>query len=615
MLNTRRIYVARVLRSIGRASRWRWLYGVVVWWSVSWRMVGLVGSTWAGSPVTRSPVAVALTRNAKWLVVANQGSGTVSCIDADRLRVVGEAAVGDHPTAVAAGRQPDDVWVACRDSGEIVQLRAGAERLDVLRRVRVGFHPWGVAVARRAGELWVTQRASGSVAVIDLAEPDRVEQVEVGPWPEHIVVSPDESRLAVTLAAGKGIALIDRAARRVTRRSFRAYNLGQPLFSRDGREVVVSWMVYRANPITADNIRRGWVWGSRIGRIGVAPDFDRQVLTLDERGRAVADPWGAAWCGPGQGLVITASGTHELLWLAESDRLPWLDYRGSDHMPAGLIRDRGRFRRIALGGRPMGVVYDASRRRLAVANYLLDQLQILAVPTFEPAAAIDLGRPSGPTSARRGEAIFFDARRSLDQWYSCHTCHREGGTNAVIVDTFNDHTSRTYKTITPLYHVRRTGPWTWLGWQHDLRQAMVKSLTSTMLGPDPTDADVEDLLAFLDGLRPPVQPWREVPSAAARRGAAIFHSADRACSSCHAGPYLTDGELHDVGTGNRSDGDAPYNTPSLRHLYLRTRFLHDGRARSLNALLQGPHSPSRVSGARPLTDRERYDLIEYLKRL
>jgi len=263
----------------------------------------------------------------------------------------------------------------------------------------------------------------------------------------------------------------------------------------------------------------------------------------------------------------------------------------------------------------MGIVYDASRRRLAVANYLLDQLQIIDVPTFELAAAIDLDRRGEPTPARRGEAIFFDARRSLDQWYSCHTCHREGGTNAVIVDTFNDHTSRTYKTITPLYHVRQTGPWTWLGWQHDLRQAMIKSLTSTMLGGEPAEADVDDLLAYLNELQPPTPPWRDMPSAAAKRGAAIFRSADRACSSCHAGPYFTDGELHDVGTGSRSDGDAPYNTPSLRHLYLRTRFLHDGRVSSLDALLQGPHAPRRVSGARPLSEQERSDLIEYLKRL
>ena len=44
--------------------------------------------------------------------------------------------------------------------------------------------------------------------------------------------------------------------------------------------------------------------------------------------------------------------------------------------------------------------------------------------------SIPLGGSEQPSSERQGEAIFYDARRSLDQWYSCHSCHYDGGSNA-----------------------------------------------------------------------------------------------------------------------------------------------------------------------------------------
>ena len=78
--------------------------------------------------------------------------------------------------------------------------------------------------------------------------------------------------------------------------------------------------------------------------------------------------------------------------------------------------------------------------------------------------------------------IFYDGRRSLDQWYSCHSCHQDGGTNARPMDTMNDGTEMTLKTVLPLYHVTETFPWTWHGWQTNLTDAMEKSITSTMQG-------------------------------------------------------------------------------------------------------------------------------------
>ncbi len=591
----------------------------------------------------RSPVDVVLLSGDRWMVSANQTSGTVSLIDVKKGHVVDEVAVGNYPVALEVGRDGREVWVSCRDSGTVAKLVLRSGRLEIVQQVQLGYHPWDMAWDASRQSLWVAQRAAGRIVELDGETGKSLRHVSVGSWPERLAIAPRGNQLAVTLAGAQGIALVDLTTGNVERRSFRALNQGQPLFTPDGAEVWLPWMVYRANPITEANIRRGWVWGSRLGRIPLDPSVPRRVLTLDERGRAVADVADMAWVGPASGeLVVTAAGTHELLWFGHrssrrstpgpsSDpsktgsganllrkRLPWREYAATDHMDARLIPDISRFRRIPLGGRPLGVAVTPSGDRAFVANYLKNSVQVVDLKTFQVATEISVGGPESPSLARRGAAIFFDAGRSLDQWYSCHTCHLDGGTNAIVTDTLNDGTPRTFKTILSLYDLPHTGPWTWHGWQTDLRAAMHKSLTSTMLGKAPTDQEVAALLAFFSELPRPVNPYAVDPSrdrSAIERGRKLFHEGRAGCADCHSGPYLTDGQVHDVGTGSESDRYDGYNTPSLRGVTLRLRYLHDGRARSLESLLREHHRPEDVAGVRPLDERQLRDLVEYLRTL
>jgi YVTN family beta-propeller protein len=266
----------------------------------------------------------------------------------------------------------------------------------------------------------------------------------------------------------------------------------------------------------------------------------------------------------------------------------------------------------------MGLRIARDDNTVYVANYLDNSVQVVDLGQRKLVRTMPLGGPPEPSLARKGEAIFYDARRSLDQWYSCHTCHYEGGTNSVTTDTTNDGTSFTFKTVLPLYHLPETGPWTWHGWQTDLRAGMRKSLTETMLGPRPTDEDVDAILAYFQALAAPPNPFRGKDgslTAAAERGQALFASERAGCSSCHSGPRWTDGEVHDVGLGAPRDRYKGFNTPTLASVYERVKLLHDGRVDSLAALLKGPHAPEKVAGTGGLSDAEVQDLVEYLKSL
>jgi cytochrome c peroxidase len=310
-----------------------------------------------------------------------------------------------------------------------------------------------------------------------------------------------------------------------------------------------------------------------------------------------------------------------LLILQTAD-LPWIGIGGSEHMDGMLAGDARRFARVSLPGRPLAVRISPDDRTAYVANALENAIQVVDLADRKLARTIPLGGlsandPASPL-ARRGEAIFYDATRSLEQWYSCHTCHYEGGTNGETIDTFNDGTTYTYKTVLPLYHVSKTGPWTWHGWQQSLDESIEKSLTMTMRGKRPSADETRALVAFMETLSEPPNPHRAEDgslSAAAERGKEVFNSEKAGCANCHSGPLFTDTETHDVGLGASGDRYKGFSTPSLLGVYRKPRLLHDGRVRTLEELLTGPHSPQKVTGQAELTDAERRDLIAYLKSL
>src|SRR5690606_36877950 len=200
--------------------------------------------------------------------------------------------------------------------------------------------------------------------------------------------------------------------------------------------------------------------------------------------------------------------------------------------------------------RPMAVRFDPTGERVLVANYLANTVQVVNVAEQKLEREISLGGSPEPSLARRGEAIFFDAHRSVDGWYSCHSCHYEGHTNAVTIDTRNDLSDNTFKMVLTLRNIQHTGPWFWHGWQKNLEEAVHRSLIETMQGPKPTEDEVLELVAYLKTLEGDRGSRPLADTAAVARGREIFAGEVANCASCHIAPSYTDGEIHDVGLGS-----------------------------------------------------------------
>ncbi|TWU60557.1 Lactonase, 7-bladed beta-propeller [Rubripirellula tenax] len=586
---------------------------------------GLIAAETATSKlvgVDRSPIDLVISADQQWIVTANETSGSLSLIRVTDRQVIDEIIVGDHPANVLGTPDGKHVVVSTAWDGNLHQLRIDADRgkLVLVNSVHVGMQPCGIAILPDSTKAYVGCVANAEIVEVDLNAAKVIRRFSTGNWPRYLTLTPDGKRLAVGLAGNSEIAVIeiDSGKTLYTEPLSGGINLGQMITSSDGTYAYFPWMVYRTNPITVRNIKLGWVLASRMGRVRLDGAAYREAVSLDVPELAVADTHDVAITSDGKRLIASSSGTHELLSYRLPD-MPFIAEGGpGDLIDPQLQYNADRFERIEVGGRPMGIAIADDDQTIFVANYLRNSVQVVSRDEAAVIAEIDLGGAKTLTLARKGMEIFHDAVRSLDQWYSCQTCHAGGGTNAKIMDTFNDATEMTFKTVLPLQNVTRTGPWTWHGWQTDLDDAMHRSIVSSMQGVRPAPADKSALIAYLETLDFPPNPFRGDGgslSEAAARGKVVFESNKAACIDCHHGSTFTDGEIHDVGTGSKSDHYQGYNTPSLNGSYTKVRWLHHGRAKSLLEVVTDYHSPDKVNGSEPLTDGEAADLVAYLKSL
>lgn len=581
----------------------------------------LGGVGWANPLVTsahRSPVDLAISPSGKWLATVNETSHSVSLVRISDQKLLDEIEVGRHPADVVFTPEGKQILVTGAWSGDVTILKVVDDGLQKVATVDVGFEPTGIAVSPSGDRAFVGLVASGQVAEIDLRQHTLIRRIDVGKWPRYLAMSNDGKRIAVGCSGESKVAVVDADSGEVLYKEPLAngINLGHMLTSKDGTYVYFPWMVYRTNPINVSNLRRGWLLASRIGRVRLDGPAYREAISLDVPRIAVADPHGIVISENEERMIASAAGTHELLVYRLPDA-PFVSTGGpGDLIDRGLERNRDRFDRIPVGGRPMGMQM-IDNRTVYVANFLRDSVQVVDIESKEVVTEIKLGSPPEITLARKGMEVFYDGQRSMDQWYSCHSCHQDGGVNSRPMDTLNDGTEMTLKTVLPLYDVTKTQPWTWHGWQTDLSEAMHKSITSTMLGKKPSEADKEALIAYLETLEHPPNPFRDVPELAAsiERGKVLFHSSKTNCAECHNGPHFSDGQVHDVGLGSKEDFYDGYNTPSLVGTYRKVRWLHSGRARDLDRVVNDLHSPEKVSGEDQLSEQESADLIAYLKSL
>ena len=561
----------------------------------------------------RHPSSLDIDPSGRWVLVANEESGSLSILDVAAGRVAAELPLDPRgrPSAIACRADgASRILAAVAESfTHSVAIAAGEPRADgsvdlsLRGRVSVGRLPADVLFA--GGRLLVACEGADEIQEID---PDTLRVLRRLPGPagaRRLAVFAEGAAARIAIAGHTAVEIVDlESGRKLLSHEpcqGTARNI-EGIAVRSGSIYIAHQIQPTEGPTDPQMLDWGLILANRVTAIASGSDTRETAIPLDNRGRAAGDPGRIDLVADRDLLLVPSAGTGKVLLVNAAE-----DARGRS-----ITRDDG-IPSIPVGGRPVQARAAPGGRTAYVAEYLGDAVIEIGIEDRKVLRRIPLGPPPPETPELAGARVFFDATRSRGDWYSCQSCHPGGGTAGHRFNTLADGRGLA-KRSPDLRGTADTGPWSWLGRFESLEAQVASSLKKTMAADDePAHGDVAVLTAYLKSLRRPDPARSAPPPGDPVRGVGLFERAG--CGGCHTPPAFTSEGLHDLGLDEPIGPGTPYNPPSLRGVGDRKRLLHDGRADSIEAVFR-KHDPEKRHGrGASLDDGELADLVAYLKTL
>jgi len=595
----------------------------------------------------RYPSDLALGPGQKYLFTANRGSHSISMVRISSGEVLHEFHLGSaaRPSQITAFLHNGAQRVATsdRDAGKVYILSitgSAHPRLELLRTLPAPGGPEGLQYAQGSRALVVACSRANRVLMFNPDTENPPASIETVEGPRRILSLEESSPGQIAVTGRDSVGLLDLTKKiqlgEAAPAKGRALNLQGLVFSRGNillshqvqpTEVAVDpqmivWGLILANRVTSIPVSTIPVRDYNKEKDGDAPEKKyiygvgyqggdplHRIVPLDQRQRANGDPGKPALVSrPGSAgdlLLLPSGGTNRLVFIDTDEAyLPGTEpLSRQEALPS-----------IKVGDRPVAVVCAANGRHAYVLCSLEDSIWEIDLATRKPQRTIRLGPSPKPTETHLGAKIFFNSKRSNGGWYSCNSCHPEGGTRGHNFDTHADGDGLAKK-APDLHGSIQTPPWAWNGKFKTLQEQVSASLHSTMaVNRKAAPKDVARVMAFLGSLLPhPTARTLKSLGGDPEKGAALFQKA--ACATCHKPPLYTIPALKDVGVFDEYDGYRDYNPPSLLGAGSRSRFLHDGRATSLRSIFTLHDKENRHGKAHSLTRDELSDLVAFLRTL
>lgn len=565
----------------------------------------------------RRPIALHLTADGRFLLAANQRSGSISVIDLKEKAVIFEFDVGERLSALVPmpGETPSHgasrlaVLDEARHELIIVEFvpplpgEPASDALRVMSRTPVASYPVDVAVSADGRSLFVSSLWSRRLTCLEVSGAQHVQSVKTLDWPfapRKLLLVDGGARLIVADAFGGRLAVFDTAARDVLFvREFPAHNIRGLGISKSGEMLLVSHQMLNELAHTVQNdVHWGLLMSNDLRWIPLhnllRGDADlyqgAHMHPLGEAGNATSDPSGLAVSSTGV-VAVALSGVGQIAIGKETDFS---------------------LSRLRVGHRPTQALFSADGGTLYTANTFGDSVSVVDLAKREQVGEISLGPQPELTAVDRGELLFYDGYLSHDGWMSCHSCHTDGHTNGQLNDNFSDGSFGAPKRVLSLLASAPTAPFAWDGGANDLKTQIRKSLSQTMqIEQPPQEQVIVDLAAFVESLPPPPSlnvARGDADADAIERGRALF--AELNCSKCHAPPLYTTPATYDVGIHDKQ-GNKRFNPPSLIGVGQRGPYFHDSRAEDLVDVFQ--EHGHQIEGG--LSDGQLADLTAFLRSL
>ena len=169
---------------------------------------------------TRFPAGIAVSRDGKYLFVAENLGDALAVVDVASKRVVQRVNTETYPYAVALS-PAGDVYVSAWGGTTVSVFAAAANGMLRERgRVQVGRHPSALLLNKDASRLFVTSASTNSIAVVDTKNLRLVATLQdppphgpnQGSTPNGLALSSDGSRLFVAEADNNAVAVFQLSA-------------------------------------------------------------------------------------------------------------------------------------------------------------------------------------------------------------------------------------------------------------------------------------------------------------------------------------------------------------------------------------------------------------------
>ena len=553
----------------------------------------------------RRPVSVHLNESADRLVVGLE-SGSIAIVDVES-RLVSNELQASREIVQLEPCGHDRCWLLLdQDESRLKLIRLDDDSLEILDQVLIEPTARAVAYQRSTRRIAVSSDWSRRIAVFELDSSDgdsshlrQLTQVDLDFSPGLVLWHDRLPQLLVADAFGGQLAMIDVELGTVAAQANTGgHNTRGMVFDDRGRLLMTQQILGQRIPITTTGIDFG--------------DVIKNVVRIIEVDRFATDAAAEARSSAAFEIGFAGLGGGDPAEIVRVSDGRWITALSGVAQIAILEPERFNETRVATGIGPSSIEVSPDSRFAFVANRFSDTLSIVDLRRAVVEETISLGPARELNSVERGEILFFDARLSRDNWYSCHSCHTDGHSNGLLADTLGDGAHGNPKRILSLRGVGDTRPWAWVGDQLELESQIDKSITSTLHGQPLDEAELDDLGAFISQLAPPppiVRPDTEAIVHRIERGRALFD--ELGCARCHDPnmSYSSAGR-YDVGLVDELELDR-FNPPSLLGVGHRSTMFHDGRARSLESVLdEFQHQLDER-----LDESQREDLLTFLRSL
>jgi cytochrome c peroxidase len=554
-----------------------WIASHRLMWAMSGALL-LAGSLVAGDnaePHKRRPVTAVLVGKDGPLIVGNR-CGSVSVISRD----------GQSVREFSLGREISDLCpvpggslVLASDFGghELILMQPALDTVSVVNRIAVAKYPVDAAMSPTGQLCCVASLWSRRLTLIEVdfaAGPDSafgaMRTIDLPCAPRRVVFL-DDTTVLVTDAFGGRLVVIDTVTGRIRSvRELAAHNIRDVALDGNGDVWLTHQILHPKGRTEREHIHWGILLENQLTALPVAALLDDDAdLKQIARRTEVGEPG----IGAGDPDAIAITSDRLLVTLAGTAELALIDRVG--------VREL----RVTTGPRPVAVVVDETRRRAFVVNSLDDSITVVDLDSLRCLEPISLGPTPTTGPVERGEQAFFNADLSHHRWMSCHSCHTDNHTNNRLADTLGDGRYGNAKRVPSLLGAAWTVPWGWDGSKMLLDDQVRQSLHSTMHVENLDERTVTDIAAYLSTLDPPPSvshAREELSSSLIAAGRQVFNQSG--CVRCHQpGQFTTTGSF-DVGLTDET-GLNEFNPPSLLGVSQRDRLFHDGRAKSLDAVV------------------------------